>query len=70
MSLRDRRIAAGLTQAEVAKKLDVDQSAVCHWEKGRGGPIRKYQKKLAKIYGCTVDELMAGSPGGAKEDTK
>nr|DAL35930.1 MAG TPA_asm: repressor protein [Caudoviricetes sp.] len=31
-----------------------------HWEVGDWKPGRKYHKALAKLYGCTVDELLAG----------
>lgn len=58
MTLKERREAAGLTPAQVAKKLDVTASAVYNWEYGYNGIIRKYQKRLARLYGCTVDELM------------
>lgn len=58
MTLKERREAAGLTTAQVAKKLDVTASAVYNWEYGYNGIIRKYQKRLARLYGCTVDELM------------
>lgn len=57
MTLRERRVHAGLRQIDVAKKLNVDQAAVSHWESGRRGISRKYHKKLAKMYGCTVEEL-------------
>lgn len=63
MTLKERREAAGLTTAQVAKKLDVTASAVYNWEYGYNGIIRKYQKRLARLYGCTVDELL-------KEDEK
>ena len=58
LTLRQLRENAGLRQVDVAKKLDVDQSAVSHWESGDTRPSRKYQKKLAKLYGCTVDDLL------------
>lgn len=58
MTLRERRQAAGLTQDEVAKVLNVDQGAVSHWERGINPPTRKYREPLAKLYGCTVDELL------------
>lgn len=58
MALRELRQKAGLTQEQVAKLVDVDQSAVSNWEKGKYTPARKYRKKLAKLYGCTVEELM------------
>ena len=55
--MRDRRIAAGLRQVDVAKRMDVDQGAVSKWESGETRPSRKYHKKLARLYGCTVEEL-------------
>lgn len=57
MTLKELRLKAGLTQEQVAKLVDVDQAAVSYWESGKYKPLRKYQRKLAKLYGCTVDEL-------------
>lgn len=59
MRIRFFRERAGLRQADVAKKLDVDQTAVSNWELGKTKPLRKYHKKLAKLFGCTVEELLA-----------
>lgn len=58
MTLRERRQNSGMTQDQVAKAIDVDQAAVSNWERGKNPPIRKYQRKLAELYGCTVDELL------------
>lgn len=58
MTLRERRTQAGMTQEQVAKLIDVNQAAISHWEKGKWKPLAKYRKKLAKIYKCTVDELI------------
>lgn len=58
MSLRDLRIRAGLTQCDVAKALQVDQSAVSYWERGRNPPLAKYHEPLARLYGISVEELM------------
>lgn len=60
MTLEGRRYAAGLRQVDVAKKLDVTQSAVSRWESGASKPLMKYRKKLARLYGCTADELLEG----------
>ena len=60
MTLKELRARAGKTQEEVAKKLCIDQSAVSNWERGINPPLRKYHKKLAKLYGVTVEELLAG----------
>lgn len=71
MKLREYRERVGLRQVDVAKKLNVNQTAVSKWENG-GNPIsRKYQKKLAKLYGITVDELLSedqGAGGGGERD--
>lgn len=57
MTLKELRLRAGLLQVDVAKKLNVDQSTVSKWDNGLARPARKYRKKLAKLYGCTEDEL-------------
>lgn len=57
MTLKERRVLAGLRQIDVAKKLDVDQAAVSKWESGETRPSRKYHKKLSKLYGCSVEEI-------------
>jgi transcriptional regulator with XRE-family HTH domain len=58
MTLRELRQAAGLRQEDVAKKLNVDQTAVSNWERGKNPPLPKYRKKLCKMYGCTEEELL------------
>lgn len=60
MTLRELRTNAGLLQEDVAKMLDIDQAAVSHWERGKNNPSKKYRRKLSKLYGCTVDELLKG----------
>lgn len=57
-TLKELRQSAGLRQEDVAKKLDVDQTAVSNWERGKNKPCTKYHKKLAKLYGCTVEQLL------------
>lgn len=58
MSFEVARRKAGLTQAEVAKALGVDRSAVSLWETGTNKPRGNRMLDLAKLYGCTVDELL------------
>lgn len=59
MTLKERRLQAGLRQDDIAKALEVDQAAVSRWESGETRPVRKYRTKLAALYGCTVDELLS-----------
>ena len=60
MTLKERRVSAGLLQETVAKKMHVTQAAVSRWESGDTKRIsKKYHKKLAKLYGCTEKELFS-----------
>lgn len=72
MRLKELRLKAGLTQAEVAKELNVNQSAVHLWETGRTRIARKHHENLARLYGVTVSELFTGgdehAEGGGKAD--
>jgi len=43
--------------------LDVAQSTVCMWERGKNLPRGEILPKLAMIYNCTVDELLSGQLG-------
>jgi transcriptional regulator with XRE-family HTH domain len=56
--LKDRRVAVNLRQEDVAKELEVDQSTVCKWELLGSKPLPKYQRKLAELYGCSVEDIL------------
>lgn len=58
MTMKELRQRAGLTQEQVAKLIEVDQAAVSNWELGKNLPVSKYRKKLAKLYGCSEEELL------------
>ena len=62
LTLKDYRLKAGLRQEDVAKILEVGQAAVSCWERGKTRPVKKYRAKLSKLYGYTVDELLANEP--------
>ena len=47
-----------LTQREVAEKLGVQMSAVSKWEMGLSKPRAELLPALAKIYKCSVDDLL------------
>lgn len=46
------------TQEAVAVSIGVSQQCVDHWEHGRREPSIANLKKLAKLFGCTVSELI------------
>lgn len=58
------RKKAGLTQAELAAKLNVSDKAVSRWENGLGYPEITQFPALAAIFGITVDRLMMGKRKG------
>lgn len=67
-TLKEFRIASGHTQHEVAKKLDVEQGAVSHWELGRAAPAKKYRVKLAKYYNVPLSAINMACEKVAKPD--
>lgn len=57
MTLKMLRGSKGFTQAYVSEKLEVTQTVVSYWERGKGTPLRKNKMKLAKLYGVPFEEL-------------
>ena len=69
MNLRKLRKKAGLNQAATARHLGVTQSAVSQWESGGCRPRAELVPKMAQLYRCTADELLAASTGKAEGKT-
>jgi len=55
------RKRVGLTAQEVATRLGVSISTVFSWESGKTSPDSVFVAQLARLYGCTADELIAHS---------
>ena len=55
----DLRKQAGLTQRELALQVDVTESTISNWEKGRNC-LEWFERvaKLCKILNCTPDQLI------------
>ena len=58
-TLAGLRVRAGLTQADVAKALDVTQAAISIWERGDGKPKLSKIPTLAKLYGTTEQAILS-----------
>lgn len=63
----------GITQAELAAALGVTNKAVSKWETGEAMPETAQLLPISRIFGVTVDELLAGkreekSAGDASDD--
>lgn len=57
MRLGKLRREKGLTQTFIASKLGVKQNTVAQWESGKRNPPAAKLPELARLLGCTVDEL-------------
>lgn len=56
--LKQLRQKNGLAQAELAARINVSQSTVAMWETGKAYPRVESLIKLAKIFGCSVSDLI------------
>lgn len=58
MRLKELRKQVGLTQAELAKKLNVGQSTVAGWESEYRKIDSEMLQKLAELFGVTVGYIL------------
>ena len=56
--LTQARKAAGLTQADVAAKMNVSRQAVSRWESGQSKPSTERLLALGELYGVSIDQLL------------
>lgn len=52
------RCKAGMTQAEMAERLGVTNKAVSKWETGKSKPTTNTLRKMAALFGLSVDALL------------
>lgn len=57
-NLKHLRIQSGMTQAELAKKLNKDYSTIGKWELGQRYPIMTDVIKIAELFNISVDDLI------------
>lgn len=55
------RKRAGLSQGDVAERLNVSRQAVSRWETGFTVPSTDNLSRLGRLYGVTLDELLSYS---------
>ena len=56
--LKQTRISQGLSQKEVAKRLNISESGYAHWEQGRTEPSTEFLKKLCILLQVSADYLI------------
>lgn len=58
LTLKAARINNNLTQEEVAKKVGKSKNTIQNYENGKRIPNIETAKKLATLFGLTVDDLL------------
>lgn len=61
-NLAHYRKALGLTQSELAEKLNYSDKSISKWERGDGLPDLAVTAQIAEIFGLTVNDLIAEKP--------
>lgn len=69
-NLASLRRAHGLTQAELAEKINYSDKSVSKWERGDGLPDLKVLLQLADLYGVTLDTLVSRNASAAIEQAQ
>lgn len=59
-TLANLRKLRGLTQAQLADRLDLTQPIIARWENGRAHPNDTNLERLSEALGVTKDALLAG----------
>lgn len=52
------RERASLTQIQAAQLLNIPQPTIASWETGRSKPRADKLPAIAKLFGCTIEELL------------
>lgn len=69
--IKQARLDAGLSQAQVAERLGVTRSACSQWESAAGtAPRRDRLQQLAGLLGVSYEWLTIGQTGGVAESGK
>lgn len=63
--IKELREKLGLTQFELAIQLKVQPSNISMWEQGLRVPREEKKKKLANLFGVSIDYLMGYDADGA-----
>lgn len=58
ISLKAARVNAGFTQKEASKLLNISKNTLVSYEKYRTKPDIEKSKKIADLYGTTVDDII------------
>ena len=60
MEIKKYRLAAKLSQLELATRVGVTQGAITQWEQGKTSPNAGRLEQIADVLGCTINDLFGG----------
>ena len=63
------RLAHGMTQSELAEKLNYSDKAISKWERAESMPDISVLVKIAEIFGISLDALVLGAASEKTEET-
>ncbi len=66
--IQKRRKELGLSQKQLAERLDISPKTISKWETGRGLPDTGILVSLSECMECSVDELLRGQTGFVNEE--
>ena len=61
-NLRQLRVSSGLSQSELARRLQADRSMLALYESGRRNPDLETVYKLSKMYGLRMETMLECDP--------
>lgn len=67
--IADLRKKQGLTQQQLADKLNLSNKTISKWESGNGSPDLSNLPMLAETLGISVDELLKGESNRSEQNT-
>jgi transcriptional regulator with XRE-family HTH domain len=59
MTLRELLDKAYISQAELSDKMGVTSATVSRWLNGTRSPKRAHVRRMAEVFGVTIDEMRA-----------
>jgi transcriptional regulator with XRE-family HTH domain len=62
--LKEYRLAKGMTMKQVAEKIGIAECTYCAYEHGTREPSIEKLKKLAGVFGCSIDDLVGNKEEG------
>lgn len=58
MNFRQFRLSNNMTQEQVAQDMNVRRTTVAMWESGKSKPRAELLPKLARLFKCSIEELL------------